>query len=97
MSLKHDGRKNNKLTKENFLHENLKTNYSANKKQIGNQFNLGVRCDGSNNLDPVEMDPKMWIQESGSGSNNVGPVRSRYAIMLYWLVIDRFVRYQYRL
>jgi len=58
MSLKHDGRKNNKLTKENFLHENLKTNYSANKKQIGNQFNLGVRCDGSNNLDPVEMDPK---------------------------------------
>jgi len=42
--------------------------------------------DGSNNVDPT-MD----------GSNNVDPVWSRYAIMLYWLVIDRFVRYQYRL
>ena len=82
-----------KIKDGKFFAWKLKKNYVANKSKLESNWVWASGCDGSNNVDPIEMDPRnriqpKWILQCGESS--------RYAIMLYWLVIDRFVRYQYR-
>ena len=59
--------KNNNPKRVNFLHENfLKSKfnifYGANKSKLESNWVWASGRDGSNNVDPIEMDPRIWIQ-----------------------------------